>query len=331
MPAAVELLKEEEKDFGVLLLLLRVLRKVCCSYYAVVPAVESVLAATTSLLKRVSKKKVAAEEASAVLEFVLMLESQQPFVQYCMEHYTEVCMVEGCERQTYAGLATHLVKIAQKALKDCDMSALIESFEGFEQRRLKDLANAPSETESDEEDAHDEEVVARVLFCLQAVVVNTAQCTLSSEQRSAFCKGSRRQLRSHIDVLTQVVELLQAMIEEPCGEALYAFAIQTMASCVPIYGRMGLFVDQVRIAHAICASALPDLKPTDAFKKSIETVFNARNIASVEALPTLCKGSGEGLHFVWRLVLATVEVIEEYIPEKDSENNYVGVVVGFDG
>ena len=134
-----------------------------------------------------------------------------------------------------------------------------------------------------------------------------------------------------IDVLTQVVELLQAMIEEPCGEALYAFAVQTMASCAPIYGRMGLFVDQVRIAHAICASALPELKPRDAFKKSIETVFNARNIAAVEALPTLCKGSGKGLHFVWRLVLATVEVIEEYIPEKDSENNYVGVRVNCDG
>ena len=168
-------------------------------------------------------------------------------------------MVEGCERQTYAGLATHLVKIAQKALKDCDMSALIESFEGFEQRRLKDLANAPSETESDEEDAHDEDVVARVLFCLQAVVVNTAQCTLSSEQCSAFCKGSRRQLRSHIDVLTQVVELLQAMIEEPCGEALYAFAIQTMASCVPIYGRMGLFVDQVRIARSQAEGRLQEV------------------------------------------------------------------------
>ena len=129
-------------------------------------------------------------------------------------------MVEGCERQTYSGLATHLVKIAQKALKDCDMSALIESFEGFEQRRLKDLASAPSDAESDEEDAHNEEVVARVLFCLQAVVVNTAQCTLSSEQCSAFCKGSRCPLPSRVDVLTQVVELLVwRLVLALCAEA----------------------------------------------------------------------------------------------------------------
>lgn len=182
-------MKEERKERTVLLLLLRVLRKVCCVYYAVVPSVESVLAAATTLLKRASKKKLSTEEALAVLEFVLMVESQQPFVQYCMEHFMEVSVSAWCERQTYAGLATHLVKIAQKALKDCNMSALIESFEDFEQRRLKDLAST-SEAESDEdEDAYDEQVVARVLFCLQAVVVNTAQCTLSSEPLSAFCKG----------------------------------------------------------------------------------------------------------------------------------------------
>ena len=33
---------------------------------------------------------------------------------------------------------------------------------------------------------------------------------------------------------------------------------------------------------------------------------------------------------MWKLVLATVEVVEEYIPEKDSENNYVGARGGAD-
>ena len=33
---------------------------------------------------------------------------------------------------------------------------------------------------------------------------------------------------------------------------------------------------------------------------------------------------------VWRLVEATLEVIEEYVPKKDAENNYVGEEREFD-
>ena len=41
-------------------------------------------------------------------------------------------------------------------------------------------------------------------------------------------------------------------------------------------------------------------------------------------------GDGEGMGGVWRLVEATLEVIEEYVPKKDAENNYVGEEREFD-
>ena len=212
------------------------------------------------------------------------------------------------------------MKVAQKALKSCDTSSLIECYEDFERRPMKDLTRVVMEEEDSREE---EEMVIRVFFCLQAIVTNTSESTLPADVCSTFCKGDSIVSASRTDVLSQVTELLQGLIDEPCGEALFSFAVQTMATCSPVYGRLQLFAEQAAIAHFICDAALPDMKPKDAFKKSVDSIFTARNIASIEALPTLCRGSGEGLQHVWKLVLATVEVIEEYIPEKDSENNYV--------
>ena len=220
------------------------------------------------------------------------------------------------------------MKVAQKALKSCDTASLIECYEDFERRPLKDLAHAVRE--EDEELRENEELVIRVFFCLQAIVANTSESELPADACAAFCKGTTRPSESHADNLPQVTELLQSLIDEPCGEALFSFAVQTMAACSPVYGRLQLFAEQASIAHFICNAALPDMKPKDAFKKSVDSVFTARNLASIEALPTLCRGSGEGLQHVWKLVLATVEVVEEYIPEKDSENNYVGARGGAD-
>ena len=59
-------------------------------------------------------------------------------------------------------------------------------------------------------------------------------------------------------------------------------------------------------------------------------VFSYKNMAAVEALPVLVAGNGEGMGGVWRLVEATLEVIEEYVPKKDAENNYVGEEREFD-
>ena len=53
-------------------------------------------------------------------------------------------------------------------------------------------------------------------------------------------------------------------------------------------------------------------------------------MVAVEALPVLVAGNGEGMGGVWRLVEATLEVIEEYVPKKDAENNYVGEEREFD-
>lgn len=213
------------------------------------------------------------------------------------------------------------MKVAQKALKSCDTASLIECYEDFERRPLKELAHTVREEE--EESREDEELVIRVFFCLQAIVANTSESELPADACAAFCKGTTRPSESHTDNLPQVTELLQSLIDEPCGEALFSFAVQTMAACSPSMAACSCSRSSRHCALHLRRGAA-DMKPKDAFKKSVDSVFTARNLASIEALPTLCRGSGEGLQHVWKLVLATVEVVEEYIPEKDSENNYVG-------
>ncbi|CBK25543.2 uncharacterized protein [Blastocystis hominis] len=96
-----------------------------------------------------------------------------------------------------------------------------------------------------------------------------------------------------------------------------------MATLCPIYGYLGLQAEQARIAFFICKATLPSMKPEEAMKNSPDFVFDSRNLAAIEALSRLTKGNGEGVENVWKLVEATMEVIEEYIPEKDQSNNYV--------
>lgn len=108
-----------------------------------------------------------------------------------------------------------------------------------------------------------------------------------------------------------------------CGEALFRFALIAQATLTPLYGALELTAEQVRGAYSVCSMALPSLSAQDARKLPADEVFGFKNIAAIEALCVLCAGSGEGVSGVWRLVEATLEVIEEYIPGKDTENNYV--------
>ena len=68
---------------------------------------------------------------------------------------------------------------------------------------------------------------------------------------------------------------------------------------------------------------LPEIPAQEAKKRSAETVFSYKNLAAIESLSVVCAGNGEGMTGVWRLVEATLEVIEEYIPGKDNDNHYV--------
>ena len=83
-------------------------------------------------------------------------------------------------------------------------------------------------------------------------------------------------------------------------------------------------MDQITDAEYVKATV------SEAKKRSTTDVFSYKNMAAVEALPVLVAGNGEGMGGVWRLVEATLEVIEEYVPKKDAENNYVGEEREFD-
>ena len=102
------------------------------------------------------------------------------------------------------------MKVAQKALKSCDTASLIECYEDFERRPLKELAHIVRE---EEESREDEELVIRVFFCLQAIVANTSESELPADACAAFCKGTTRPCESHADILPQVTELLQSLME----------------------------------------------------------------------------------------------------------------------
>lgn len=212
------------------------------------------------------------------------------------------------------------------------MSTLIGCFEMFGNRFLKDLSTdarvATDSNEEGDEEATEEEnesvewVCMRSLYCLRAFV------TACGDALSAFPSDLPSETKDALkafaeDKLTSIGSEYQQLAEDQCGEELFNFLLQCMAMLCPIYGFLGLQAEQARIAFFICKATLPSMKPEEALKSSADIVFDSRNLAAVEALSNLTKGSGEGLENVWKLVEATLEVIEEYIPEKDAGNNYV--------
>lgn len=124
--------------------------------------------------------------------------------------------------------------------------------------------------------------------------------------------------------------MYQRLTDKHCGETIYKHCLQSLASLCPLYGMYALKAEQATIVHFVCSAALPSMKPKDAFKKTVDSIFTTRNLAAIEALVLLCKGTGRGLETCWKLVAATLEVISEYIPSKDNENNYVSTVSVFE-
>lgn len=128
---------------------------------------------------------------------------------------------------------------------------------------------------------------------------------------------------STIDILTIANTVYQQLASKHCGETIYKCCLQSLAALCPLYGMYNLKTEQASIAYFVCSAALPSMKPKDAFKKTVDSIFSSRNLAAIEALTALCKGKGKGLETCWRLLIPTLEVISEYIPSKDNENNYV--------
>ena len=230
------------------------------------------------------------------------------------------------------------MKVFQLAHKESDMSTLIGCFESFGKRALKDLSTASrgasdsndnqDEDEEEDNDNDDEEneswewACIRTLYCLRAFVstcgeaVSSFPSDLPSETRDALKAFAE-------DKLVSIGSEYQQLAEDQCGEDLFNVLLQCMATLCPIYGYLGLQAEQARIAFFICKATLQSMKPEEALKSSADFVFDSRNLAAIEALSRLTKGNGEGVENVWKLVEATLEVIEEYIPEKDQSNNYV--------
>lgn len=236
----------------------------------------------------------------------------------------------------------------QLAHKESDMSTLIGCFESFGKRALKDLSpssrsahdsagnNDKDDNEDEDEDDNDEAeneswewACVRALYCLRAFVsacgeaLSAFPADLPSETRDALKAFAE-------DKLVSIGSEYQQLAEDQCGEDLFNFLLQCMATLCPIYGYLGLQAEQARIAFFICKATLPSMKPEEAMKNSPDFVFDSRNLAAIEALSRLTKGNGEGVENVWKLVEATMEVIEEYIPEKDQSNNYVRVLAILD-
>ena len=243
----------------------------------------------------------------------------------------------------------YCAKVFQLAHKESDMSTLIGCFERFEKRAWKDLTTASrsatasdkdknereeeeeeedgedgeeSENDSEEENESFEWACVRSLYCLRGFVNACGEAF--SELPSDLPSETRDALKAFgEDRLTAIGSEYQQLAEDQCGEELFNFLLQCMASLCPLYGFLGLQAEQARIAFFICKATLPSMKPEEALKSSADVVFDSRNLAAIEALSRLTKGTGEGLENVWKLVEATLEVIEEYIPEKDADNNYV--------
>lgn len=119
-------------------------------------------------------------------------------------------------------------------------------------------------------------------------------------------------------------------MEAKCGEGVFRSVLPAQAALLPLFGALKMVPEQLHGALSICRLALPKVTVSEAKKRSTTDVFSYKNMVAVEALPVLVAGNGEGMGGVWRLVEATLEVIEEYVPKKDAENNYVGEEREFD-
>lgn len=104
---------------------------------------------------------------------------------------------------------------------------------------------------------------------------------------------------------------------------MFRSVLPAQAALLPLFGALKMVPEQLRGALSICRLALPKVTVSEAKKRNTTDVFSYKNMAAVEALPILVAGSGEGMGAVWKLVEATLEAIEEYVPKKDAENNYV--------
>ena len=144
------------------------------------------------------------------------------------------------------------MKVFQLAHKESDMSTLIGCFESFGKRALKDLSTASrgasdsnDNQDEDEEEDNDEEneswewACIRTLYCLRAFVsacgeaVSSFPSDLPSETRDALKAFAE-------DKLVSIGSEYQQLAEDQCGEDLFNFLLQCMATLCPIYGYLGL-------------------------------------------------------------------------------------------
>ena len=123
--------------------------------------------------------------------------------------------------------------------------------------------------------------------------------------------------------LLPLSETYDQLLKARCGESVFRFVLLSQAALMPLYGALKMRSEQLKNAFSVCQLALPSMSAHEAKKRSADTIFSYKNLAAIEALPAICAGNGEGVAGVWRLVEATMEVVEEYIPGKDAENNYV--------
>ena len=94
-------------------------------------------------------------------------------------------------------------------------------------------------------------------------------------------------------------------MEAKCGEGVFRSVLPAQAALLPLFGALKMVPEQLHGALSICRLALPKATVSEAKKRSTTDVFSYKNMAAVE-------------------------VIEEYVPKKDAENNYVGEEREFD-
>ena len=237
-----------------------------------------------------------------------------------------------------------MIKLFEYTEGKSEMDSLIPAFETFSVRPFKELKKVEtkkkhSEDSEEEEEEDENEVGENERLCCLAYHCTTQviQACISQlyqgdqgDQASQMAEFVKSIHKSHfwiLDTLTTADALYQSLADKQCGETIYKCCLQSLASLCPLYGQYDLKAEQAVVVHFVCVNALPSMKPKDAFKKSVDSIFTSRNLAAIEALVLLCKGNGVGLETCWKLVTATLEVIHEYIPSKDNENNYVVVFV----
>lgn len=153
----------------------------------------------------------------------------------------------------------------------------------------------------------------------------------SPHSSSIFCALYEWWLLLTLACLLPLSTTYQELLQSPCGEAVFRHVLLAQAALLPLYGALDLTSEQLRNVFSVCQLALPEIPVQEAKKRSAEIVFSYKNLAAIEALSVVCGGNGEGMKGVWELVEATLEIVEEYVPGKDNENNYVRQGVGSDG